>query len=98
MYSVVGEDLTRWKMDFAFVMTMPRIPQFYTGDETPHDQRDQGARRQQLPPRLPRRLGRRQGQCLHRRGPDARQREAQDFVRKLVNWRKNSPGASITGS
>jgi glycosidase len=33
IYSVVGEDLDRWKMDFAFVMTMPRIPHFYTGDE-----------------------------------------------------------------
>jgi glycosidase len=33
MFSVVGEDFDRYKMNIVFLMTMPRIPQFYTGDE-----------------------------------------------------------------
>ncbi len=33
MYSVVGEDFDRYRMNMVFLMTMPRIPQFYTGDE-----------------------------------------------------------------
>src|SRR5206468_6178805 len=33
IYSVVNEDYARYQMDLVFVMTMPRIPHFYSGDE-----------------------------------------------------------------
>ena len=33
IYSVVGEDMGKFKMDIVFLMTLPRIPQFYSGDE-----------------------------------------------------------------
>jgi glycosidase len=91
LYSVVGEDIDRWKMDLAFVMTMPRIPQFYTGDEllmtSATKERDDNSYRHDFP-------GGWAGDKVNAftgAGLTPRQREAQEFVKKLVNWRKNSP-------
>jgi glycosidase len=91
IYSVVNEDFDRYKMDIAFVMTMPRIPHFYTGDEllmtSATRQRDDNSYRHDFP-------GGWAGDKVNAftgAGLSAREREAQDFVRKLVNWRKNSP-------
>jgi glycosidase len=91
IYSVVGEDFDRYKMDIAFVMTMPRIPHFYTGDEllmtSATKQRDDNSYRHDFP-------GGWAGDKVNAftgAGLSPREREAQDFVRKLVNWRKNSP-------
>jgi glycosidase len=91
IYSVVGEDFDRYKMDIAFVMTMPRIPHFYTGDEllmtSATGQRDDNSYRRDFP-------GGWAGDKVNAftgAGLTPRQREAQEFVRKLVNWRKNSP-------
>ncbi|MGB9108115.1 MAG: glycoside hydrolase family 13 protein [Telluria sp.] len=91
IYSVVGEDFDRYKMDIAFVMTMPRIPQFYTGDEilmtSATKERDDNSYRHDFP-------GGWAGDKVNAftgAGLTAREREAQDFVKKLVNWRKNSP-------
>jgi glycosidase len=91
IYSVVNEDYDRYKMDIAFVMTMPRIPHFYTGDEilmtSATKERDDNSYRRDFP-------GGWAGDRINAftgAGLTARQREAQDFVKKLVNWRKNSP-------
>lgn len=91
IYSVVNEDYDRYKMDIAFVMTMPRIPHFYTGDEilmtSATRERDDNSYRRDFP-------GGWAGDKVNAftgAGLTPRQREAQDFVRKLVNWRKNSP-------
>jgi len=91
LFSVVGEDFARYKMDIAFVMTMPRIPHFYTGDEllmtSDVKVRNDNSYRTDFP-------GGWAGDKVNAftgSGLGARQREAQDFVRKLVNWRKNSP-------
>jgi glycosidase len=91
IYSVVGEDFDRYKMDIAFVMTMPRIPQFYTGDEllmtSATKDRDDNSYRHDFP-------GGWAGDKVNAftgAGLTAREREAQAFVKKLVNWRKNSP-------
>ena len=91
IYSVVGEDLGRWKMDIAFLMTMPRIPHLYTGDEilmtSETKFRDDNSYRHDFP-------GGWAGDKVNAftgAGLTARQKEAQDFVRKLVNWRKNTP-------
>jgi glycosidase len=91
IYSVVNEDFDRYKMDVAFVMTMPRIPQFYTGDEllmtSATKERDDNSYRHDFP-------GGWAGDKVNAftgAGLSAREREAQAFVKKLVNWRKNSP-------
>lgn len=91
IYSVVGEDFGRYKMDLVFVMTMPRIPHFYTGDEilmtSTTGERDDSSYRQDFP-------GGWAGDKVNAftgAGLTARQREAQEFVRKLVNWRKHQP-------
>jgi len=91
IFSVVNEDFDRYKMDIAFIMTMPRIPHFYTGDEilmtSETKVRDDNSYRHDFP-------GGWAGDRINAftgQGLTPRQREAQDFVRKLVNWRKNSP-------
>jgi glycosidase len=90
LFSVVGEDVERWKMDLAFVMTMPRIPHFYTGDEllmtSTTDRRDDSSYRRDFP-------GGWAGDKVNAftgAGLTPRQRAAQDFVKKLVNWRKGA--------
>jgi glycosidase len=90
LYSVVGEDVDRWKMDLAFIMTMPRIPHFYVGDEllmtSTVGTRDDSSYRRDFP-------GGWAGDKVDAftgAGLTPRQREAQDFVRKLVNWRKGA--------
>jgi glycosidase len=91
IYSVVGEDFDKYKMDIVFVMTMPRIPQFYTGDEilmtSATKSRDDASYRHDFP-------GGWAGDKVNAftgAGLTPRQREAQEFVRKLVNWRKAQP-------
>jgi glycosidase len=88
LYSVVGEDLGLWKIDLAFIMTMPRIPQLYSGTEvlmtSTTKGRDDSSYRQDFP-------GGWAGDPVNAftgAGLSARQREAQDYVKKLANWRK----------
>ena len=92
LFSVVGEDVERWKMDLAFIMTLPRIPHFYVGDEllmtSTVGRRDDSSYRRDFP-------GGWAGDKVNAftgAGLTPRQREAQAFVKKLVNWRK---GASV---
>jgi glycosidase len=91
MFSAVGEDVDRYKMNLVFVMTMPRIPQFYTGDEilmtSTVGKRDDASYRRDFP-------GGWAGDKVNAftgAGLSPQQREAQAFVRKLANWRKNQP-------
>jgi neopullulanase len=91
LYSVVGEDFELYKMNLAMVMTLPRIPQFYYGTEvlmtSATKGRDDASYRQDFP-------GGWAGDkvdAVSGAGLSPRQREAQAFVRKLVNWRKSQP-------
>jgi glycosidase len=91
LYSVVGEDFGLWQIDLAFIMTMPRIPQFYSGTEvlmtSTTKGRDDSSYRQDFP-------GGWAGDKVNAftgAGLTSRQREAQDYVRKLANWRKSQP-------
>jgi len=91
IYSVVNEDFDRYKMDIAFVMTMPRIPHFYSGDEllmtSDVKVRNDNSYRTDFP-------GGWAGDRVNAftgKGLSPRVREAQDFIRKLVTWRKNNP-------
>ena len=88
LFSVVGEDLGLYKINLAFVMTMPRIPQFYYGTEvlmtSTTGRRDDASYRKDFP-------GGWAGDkvdAVSGAGLTAQQKEAQAFVRKLVNWRK----------
>jgi glycosidase len=88
LFSVVGEDLALYKMVLAYTMTMPRIPQFYYGTEvlmtSTAKGRDDASYRRDFP-------GGWAGDKVDGftgAGLTPRQREAQAFVKKLVNWRK----------
>ena len=88
MFSVVGEDMDLYKMHLAWLMTMPRIPQFYYGTEvlmtSDTGPRNDASYRRDFP-------GGWAGDKVDAftgAGLSAQQREAQAFVRKLVNWRK----------
>ncbi|MES2316324.1 MAG: glycoside hydrolase family 13 protein [Pseudomonadota bacterium] len=91
IFSVVGENYDLYKMDIAYLMTMPRIPQFYYGTEilmtSETKERNDASYRRDFP-------GGWTGDkvdAFSGAGLTAQQREAQAFVRKLVNWRKTSP-------
>ena len=91
MFSAVGEDFARWRMNLVFLMTAPRIPQFYSGDEilmtSTVKQRDDASYRRDFP-------GGWAGDKVNAftgAGLTSQQRAAQDLVRKLTTWRKNEP-------
>jgi glycosidase len=89
LYSVLGEDLDLYKMAMVYLATAPRIPQLYYGTEllmTSPTHRDDAAARRDFP-------GGWEGDATSAfdgRGLTPRQREAQAFVRTLLNWRKQA--------
>ncbi|MEX5748651.1 glycoside hydrolase family 13 protein [Massilia sp. X63] len=91
IWSVVGEDFDRYRMAQVLLMTMPRIPQFYVGDEilmtSATRERDDVSYRSDFP-------GGWAGDkvdAFSGKGLSSRQRAAQELVRKLANWRKGQP-------
>ncbi|MBV8633986.1 MAG: glycoside hydrolase family 13 protein [Burkholderiaceae bacterium] len=91
LYSVLGEDLGLTKMALAYVLTTRGIPQLYYGTEvlmtSKMEGRHDGAARQDFP-------GGWAGDKINAFtgvGLSAQQKEAQDFVRRLLNWRKTEP-------
>ncbi|TDP63087.1 glycoside hydrolase family 13 protein [Roseateles toxinivorans] len=89
IYSLLHQDLALYKMAMAYIATTRRIPQFFYGDEvllqSPR-QRDDGAVRGDFP-------GGWQGDAVNAftgAGLSPAQREAQDFMRRLLNWRRQS--------
>jgi glycosidase len=90
LYSMLDEDLDLYKMAIAYVLTMRGIPQFYYGTEvlmTSPKVRADGPTRQDFP-------GGWDGDTVNAftgEGLGAKQKEAQAFVRKLLNWRKTQP-------
>ncbi len=89
MYSVVGEDFGLWQMNLAFIMTMPRIPQFYSGTEvlmtSTTKGRDDGSYRQDFPGGW----AGDKADAFTGAGLSSQQRDALAFVKKLANWRKS---------
>ncbi|HEY1391990.1 MAG TPA: alpha-amylase family glycosyl hydrolase, partial [Methylibium sp.] len=90
LYSMVDEDLALWKMALAFVLTAPRIPQIYVGTEilmTSPKVRDDGAFRHDFP-------GGWAGDKVNAftgEGLSDRQKEAQAWLKRVLNWRKTQP-------
>lgn len=90
LFSILDEDLGLYRMAIAYLLTVPRTPQLYYGTEvlmTSPKQRDDGAVRQDFPGGWP-------GDAVNAftgAGLSDAQREAQAFVRRLLNWRKTQP-------
>ena len=90
LYSVLGEDLDLYKMALVHVATMRGIAQMYYGTEvlmTSTTAGEHGPARQGF-------LGGWAGDAVNARtgqGLSDRQKEAQAFVKKLLNWRKAQP-------
>ncbi len=94
-YSVVGEDLAKFKMGFALLLTMRGIPHMYYGDEilmknfkNPTDQEV----RYDFPGGFP-------GDPVNKfeaSGRTAQENEAFNYIKKLANYRKTS-SALTTG-
>jgi len=91
LFTVVNEDLGLVKIALSYIATMRGIPQFYYGTEVlmtsnSDKKRDDGAQRHDFPGGWP-------GDKVNAftgAGLTAQQRDAQDFVRKLLNWRKGA--------
>ncbi|MGG7606564.1 glycoside hydrolase family 13 protein [Massilia sp. BKSP1R2A-1] len=91
IWSTVGENFDRYRMMMVFLMTMPRIPQLYTGDEilmtSATGERDDASYRRDFP-------GGWAGDKVDAftgKGLNDQQRAARELVRKLANWRKGQP-------
>jgi glycosidase len=90
IWSVLGEDLALWRMAMLHVATIRGIPQFYYGTEVLMDsptERDDAATRKDFP-------GGWRGDradAVTGRGLTPTQREAQAFLRALLNWRRTEP-------
>ncbi|WP_338766367.1 glycoside hydrolase family 13 protein [Massilia sp. METH4] len=89
-WSVLNEDMGLWKMAMAYVLTAPRIPQLYYGTEilmtSTTQGRDDASYRHDFPGGWP-------GDKVDAftgAGLTAQQREAQAFLKKLLNWRKGA--------
>lgn len=89
LFTALKSDPALFKMAMLYLATVQRIPQFFAGDEllqTSPAQRDDGAVRADFP-------GGWAGDAVNAftgQGLSPAQREAQDLVRRLMNWRKQS--------
>lgn len=91
IFSVLHENIDLLKMELVFMMTMPRIPQFYYGTEilmtSETKERNDASYRRDFP-------GGWKGDAVDAftgAGLGDAPREAQAFVKKLANWRKANP-------
>jgi glycosidase len=90
LFSALDEDQDLFRMALAFVATMPRIPQFYSGTEIQMPStvkgRDDASYRRDFP-------GGWAGDKVNAftgAGLTQQQADAQAYVRKLFNWRKTA--------
>jgi len=89
-YRQVNQDYDLFKMGMTYIMTMRGIPQFYYGTEilmSNEKHHDHGQIREDFP-------GGWESDSKNAftgNGLSDKKKKAQDFVKKLVNWRKNNP-------
>jgi glycosidase len=89
IYSYLNEDVDLFKMAMVYMATMRGIPQFYYGSEvlmTSPRERDDGAVRADMP-------GGWKGDnknAFTGKGLTAKEKDAQAYIKTLLNWRKNS--------
>ncbi|AVR98315.1 glycoside hydrolase family 13 protein [Pseudoduganella armeniaca] len=89
-FSILHEDVALWRMAMTYVLTAPRIPQLYYGSEilmtSTTQGRDDASYRRDFPGGWP-------GDTVNAftgAGLAPAQREAQAWLKKLLNWRKNA--------
>ncbi|MCD4665807.1 MAG: cyclomaltodextrinase C-terminal domain-containing protein, partial [Bacteroidales bacterium] len=88
-YSSVGEDLNKWKMGMAFLLTTRGIPMIYYGTEilmSGKENEGHGFIREDFPGGWPED----EVNAFTSEGRTAEQREAFNYVKKILNWRKTS--------
>ena len=90
IYSVVNSDPALFRMAMSYVLTAPRIPQLYYGSEvlmtSTTKGRDDPSYRQDFPGGW----AGDKANAFTGKGLSAQQREAQAFLKKLMNWRKGA--------
>ncbi len=90
VFTVLGEDLGRYRAAMVYLLTMPRTPQLFYGSEvlmTSPLQRDDGRLRGDFP-------GGWAGDAVNAfsgEGLSEMQRQNQTWLRRLLRWRKDSP-------
>ena len=90
LFTQLNEDYDLYKMAMAYTLTMRGIPQIYYGSEIlmlSPSVRDDGAVRADFPGGWP-------GDKINAftgEGLSKQQKDAQNFLKKLLHWRKNSP-------
>lgn len=86
----VNQDFDLYKMGLTYIMTMRGIPQFYYGTEilmSNEKEHDHGQIREDFPGGW----DTDDTNAFTGEGLESDKKEAQDFVKKLLNWRKESP-------
>lgn len=90
LFSLLDKDIDLYKMALTYVLTAPRIPQMFYGTEvlmtSPVKEREDGAVRRDFP-------GGWAGDKVNAftgEGLSPQQKQAQAFVKKLLNWRKSA--------
>lgn len=90
LYSLLDEDFDAWKMAIAFLFTAKRIPQLFYGTEllmTSPKERNDGLVRADFPGGWTED----KSSAISTRGLSRRAIEAQNFIRTLANFRRNTP-------
>ena len=90
IYTQLNEDYDLFKMAMVYVLTMRGIPQIFYGTEILMHNRgtgEHGIIRSDFPGGWPGD----QKNAFTGKGLSSRQKQAQDFTRHLINWRKNTP-------
>lgn len=89
-YKQVNEDYDLFKLGLVFIATTRGVPQIYYGTEilmSSPEQRDDGIIRSDFPGGW----AGDQVNAFNGNGLTEKQKEAQSFVKKLLNWRKSAP-------
>ncbi len=88
IFTQVDEDVALWRMAIAYYLTMRGIPQFYYGTEVlmkhPRDDGNHGEIRAEFPGGWPDH----EKNAFTGEGLTEQERDAQAFMKKLLNWRK----------
>ncbi len=89
-YRQVGNDYELFKMGLAYLLTIRGIPQIYYGTEILMSN-DKGGSHGNIRSDFPGGWETDRSNAFTGRGLSNKQREAQRFIRKLLNWRKDKP-------
>jgi len=89
LYTKLGKDISKFKLAMAFLFTARGIPQIYYGTEilmTGHEHQGHGFIREDFPGGWDSDTN----SAFSREGRTDEQNEAYDFLKRLMNWRKNN--------